>query len=462
MNEQKKYEVIKSLADHPETANKDRAALILGCTKRHINRMLQGYSRSGKDFFIHGNRGKKPATTISIEIRQKVIDLYRNKYFEANFEHYTELLKKNEDISISASSVMSILESEYILSPKATKAKRRRIKQKLKEQKKAAKTKKELSSIQVNLVSVDNAHSRRPRCAYFGELQQMDATPYEWVHGQVWHLHLAIDDASGIVTGAWFDTQETLNGYYHVLEQILTDYGIPYKFLTDKRSVFTYKKKDVLSDDKDTYTQFAYACKQLGIELESSSIPQAKGRIERLNQTLQSRLPIELRLAGVTNINKANEFLHSYIKEFNEKFSLPLYGIKSVFETQPSKEKINLTLAVLTERTVDAGHAIQFEKKFYKMIDHKGVQIHYRKGTKVMLIKAFDRSMFACVNDKDIYALEEIPAHEHKSKDLDADYKQPKTRKPYIPPMNHPWRLDAFNKFAHSQPHRIEEDIKSA
>jgi len=462
MNEQKKYEVIKSLADHPETANKDRAALILGCTKRHINRMLQGYSRSGKDFFIHGNRGKKPATTISIEIRQKVIDLYRNKYFEANFEHYTELLKKNEDISISASSVMSILESEYILSPKATKAKRRRIKQKLKEQKKAAKTKKELSSIQANLVSVDNAHSRRPRCAYFGELQQMDATPYEWVHGQVWHLHLAIDDASGIVTGAWFDTQETLNGYYHVLEQILTDYGIPYKFLTDKRSVFTYKKKDVLSDDKDTYTQFAYACKQLGIELESSSIPQAKGRIERLNQTLQSRLPIELRLAGVTDINKANEFLHSYIKEFNEKFALPLYGIKSVFEMQPSKEKINLTLAVLTERTVDCGHAIQFEKKFYKMIDHKGVQIHYRKGTKVMLIKALDRSMFACVNDKDIYALEEIPTHEHKSKDLDADYKPPKPKKTYIPAMNHPWRRSAFNKFAHSQPHRIEEDLESA
>ena len=462
MNEQKKYEVIKSLADHPETANKDRAALILGCTKRHINRMLQGYAVSGKDFFIHGNRGKKPTTTISIEIRQKVIDLYRNKYFEANFEHYTELLKKNEDISISASSVMSILESEYILSPKATKAKRRQIKQKLKDQKKAAKTKKELSSIQANLVSVDNAHSRRPRCAYFGELQQMDATPYEWVHGQVWHLHLAIDDASGIVTGAWFDTQETLNGYYHVFEQILTDYGIPYKFLTDKRSVFTYKKKDVLSDDKDTYTQFAYACKQLGIELESSSIPQAKGRIERLNQTLQSRLPIELRLAGVTDINKANEFLHSYIKEFNEKFALPLYGIKSVFEMQPSKEKINLTLAVLTERSVDSGHAIQFEKKFYKMIDHKGVQIHYRKGTKVMLIKAFDRSMFACVNDKYIYALEEIPTHEHKSKDLDADYKPPKPKKTYIPAMNHPWRRSAFNKFAHSQPHRIEEDLESA
>ena len=462
MNEQRKYEVIKGLVDHPDTANKDRAALILGCTKRHINRMIQGYIKDGKAFFIHGNRGKKPATTIRPDVRSQVIDLYRTKYYEANFEHYTELLKKHEGISISSSSVMSILESEYILSPKATKAKRRRIKQALRAKKQAATSKKELSQIQANLVAVEDAHSRRPRCAYFGELLQMDATPYEWVPGQIWHLHLAIDDASGVVTGAWFDTQETLNGYYHVFEQILTDYGIPYKFLTDKRTVFTYKKKGALSDDKDTYTQFAYACKQLGIELESSSIPQAKGRIERLNQTLQSRLPIEFRLAGVTDINNANEFLYHYIKEFNEKFSLPCNGIKSVFEKQPSKEKINLTLAVLTERTVDAGHAIQFEKKFYKMVDNKGMQTHYRKGTKVMLIKAFDRSLFACVNDKDIYALEEIPPHEHKSKDLDSDYKQPEPRKPYIPPMNHPWRLGAFYKFVHSQPHRIEEDIKSA
>ena len=462
MNEQRKYEVIKGLVDHPDTANKDRAALILGCTKRHINRMIQGYIKDGKAFFIHGNRGKKPATTIRPDVRSQVIDLYRTKYYKANFEHYTELLKKHEGISISSSSVMSILESEYILSPKATKAKRRRIKQALRAKKQAATSKKELSQIQANLVAVEDAHSRRPRCAYFGELLQMDATPYEWVPGQIWHLHLAIDDASGVVTGAWFDTQETLNGYYHVFDQILTDYGIPYKFLTDRRTVFTYKKKGASSDDKDTYTQFAYACKQLGIQLESSSVPQAKGRIERLNQTLQSRLPVEFRIAGVTDINKANEFLHSYIKEFNEKFALPLYGIKSVFETQPSKEKINLTLAVLTERTVDAGHAIQFEKKFYKMIDHKGVQIHYRKGTKVMLIKAFDRSLFACVNDKDIHVLEEILTHERKSKDLDADYKRPKPRKPYIPPMNHPWRLGAFYKFVHSQPHRIEEDIKSA
>lgn len=462
MNEQLKYEVIKSLADHPDTGNKERAALKLGCTRRHINRMIAGYKREGKAFFIHGNKGRKPATTISDDTRQQIVDLYRTKYYDANFEHYTELLEENEDIHVSASSVRNILEEEYILSPRVTRAKRRRVKKMLEAQKKEAKTQKEQDAVQSNLVAVEDAHSRRPRCAYFGELEQMDATPFEWIPGQIWHLHLAVDDALGTITGGWFDTQETLNGYYHVLHQILTDFGIPYKFFTDRRTVFTYKKKNAPSDDEDTYTQFAYACKQLGIELESSSVPQAKGRVERLNQTLQSRLPIELRLAGITDIDSANEFLHSYIKEFNKKFSLPLHTTKSVFEAQPDVEKINLTLAVLAERTVDCGHAIQFQKHFYRMMDKKGMQVHYRKGTKVMVIQAFNGGMFCCVNDKEIYALEEIPERETRSKDLDADYKPPKPKKRYIPPMNHPWRRQVFGKFVHSQPHRIDEDLRSA
>ena len=421
MDEQKKYEVIKSLTDH-SNPNKQRAALTLGCTVRHINRMIKGYRELGKEYFIHGNRGRKPANTIPESTRSLVVDLYRNKYYDANFEHFTELLALHEDIHISPSSVMAILESEYILSPKVTKAKKKRFKEQLKVEKKAAKSQKEADRIQTNLVAVEDAHSRRPRAAYFGELEQMDATPYEWVPGQIWHLHLAIDDATGRIVGGWFDMQETLNGYYHVFYQILTTYGIPYKFFTDRRTIFTYKKKNSPSIDEDTYTQFAYACKQLGVELESSSIPQTKGRVERLNQTLQSRLPIELRLAGISTIDAANEFLNSYIKEFNEKFALPLNGIKSEFVTQPEIEKINLILAVLCERTVDTGHCLRYSNKYYRMLDSKGHQIHYRKGTKVMFILAFNGRQYCCVNDKDIYALEEIPERETKSKNIDIEY----------------------------------------
>ena len=407
MDEQKKYEVIKALADHPN-GSKDRAALTLGCTKRHINRMLAGYRKEGKAFFVHGNKGRKPSSSIPEETRNTIIDLYRTKYYDANFQHFTELLAELEGIHVSTSSVRKILESYYILSPKVTKAKKKRIRQELLSKKEQASSKKDADRIQANLVAIEDAHPRRPRCAYFGEMQQMDATPYEWIPGQVWHLHLAIDDATGAITGAWFDTQETLNGYYHVFHQILKDYGIPYKFFTDRRTVFTYKKKNSPSLDEDTYTQFAYACKQLGVLLESSSVPQAKGRVERLNQTLQSRLPVELRLAEITTIEGANEFLHSYIKKFNAKFSLPSHNTKSVFEMQPTDEKINLILAVLNERTVDCGHCIQFQHDHYRMLDRRGMQVHYRKGTKVMVIRAFDGSLYCCVNDQDIYALEKV------------------------------------------------------
>lgn len=141
MDESKKYKVIKALADHPN-GSKDRAALTLGCTKRHINRMLAGYRKEGKAFFLHGNRGRKPPTSIPEVIRSAVVDLYRTKYYEANFQHYSELLAEREDIHISVSSVSKILEAEYILSPKVTKDKRKRMEKELLAKKELASSKK--------------------------------------------------------------------------------------------------------------------------------------------------------------------------------------------------------------------------------------------------------------------------------------------------------------------------------
>ena len=109
-------------------------------------------------------------------------------------------------------------------------------------------------------------------------------------------LHLAIDKATSTIVGAYFDKQETLNGYYQVFHQILSHYGIPYKFLTDNRTVFNYMKlnPDKRTSDKDVLTQYGYACKQLDIELETTSVSQAKGLIERTDETFQGRLVNEL------------------------------------------------------------------------------------------------------------------------------------------------------------------------
>lgn len=83
--------------------------------------------------------------------------------------------------------------------------------------------------------------------------------------------------------------------------------------------------------------------------------------------------------------------------------------------------------------------------------------MHYWKGTKVMVIQAFDKALYCCVNDKDIYSLEKVPEHAQKSREIDPDHLEPKPKKRYIPPMNHPWRRSSFRKFVQSQPHRLQE-----
>lgn len=451
MDENQKYEIIKKLIE--TNGNKERAALNIGCTVRHINRMIQGYKKEGKAFFVHGNRGRKPAHALYDNTKQLIIDFYRTKYDGANITHFSELLIKHEDINVSPSCIRNILMEEYILSPKARRATKKKVKAHLKELEKASKSQKETVKIIDAIVAIEDAHPRRPRCAYAGEMLQMDASLHLWFGNKKAYLHIAVDDATGAIVGAYFDLQETLNGYYHVLHQILTDYGIPYKFFTDRRTVFEYKKKNISAVEEDTFTQFSYACKELGIQIDTSSVAQAKGRVERMFQTLQSRLPLEMRLAGVTTLEQANEFLNSYIKEFNAQFALPINSIKSVFEKQPDTEKINLTLAILTGRKVDNGHCIKFNNAYYRLLDNNGYPVYYRKGTSGMVIKAFDSQMFFCVDEK-VYALDIVPQHARTSKNFDILPVQEKPKKRYIPPMSHPWKQASFERYLKKQVHR--------
>ena len=445
MNETQKYEIIKKLVDY--NGNKKTAALKIGCTTRTVDRLIQGYNLAGKEFFVHGNRGKKPIHALSYDTKSIVLGLYNSKYSDANFAHFTEILAEDEGIFISPSTIKNILMEQDILSPKAHKVSKKALRKKLEQQKLKAITKNDIAKIQHKIIELEDSHPRRPRCSYFGEMLQMDASVHHWFGATKTQLHAAIDDATGRIVGAHFDHQETLNGYYNVFHQVLTTYGIPYMFYTDRRTVFEYKQKKAPSLEKDTFTQFSYACHQLGVDIKVTSVPQAKGRIERLFQTLQSRLPIDLRNAGVTTIEQANEFLNSYIKKFNDKFALSVDNIKSVFETQPSDEKINLTLAVLADRKIDTGHSIKFDKRHFKLIDDRGLPVYYHKGTSAIVIKAFDGKVFASINDN-VYELDIIPTHELKSKNFDFsnDFNTiPVKRK--IPTMIHPWRKSAINKF---------------
>ena len=165
-----------------------------------------------------------------------------------------------------------------------------------------------------------------------------------------------------MIVGAYFDYQETLNGYYHITKQFLSKYGIPAQISTDNRTVFNYNKNGKGSLERDTFTQYGFMCHRLGIALQTSSIAQVKGRVERLFQTLQSRLITELSLANIENIADANDFLLSYVDQFNNEFSLPYNNTINAFENQLEGYDLDEYLAVVSHRKVDSGAVIKYQK----------------------------------------------------------------------------------------------------
>lgn len=457
LKENYKYKIIKKLVE--TNGNKERARIKLGLKSiRQINRLIAGYKQYGKEFFVHGNRGRIPKHALSSELKDEIELLYTSKYFDCTYTQFTEYLSERENIFLSTPEVGQILREKYILSPRSRKVTKKNIKKKLLAEKEKTKSKKEIAKLQSNIVAVEDAHPRQPRCIYFGEEIQTDACIHIWFGNTKTALHAAIDDSTGHVVAAYFDNQETLNGYYNIYYQILTKYGIPYLFKTDKRTVFEYNKKGTTLDEDNTFTQFAYACNQLGTAISTSSVPEFKPRIERLFESFQLRLIPELRLANITTIEEANNFLPTFLEKYNSKFALCIDNTKSVFEKQPSKEKINLTLAVLSRRVVDTGHSICFKKKHYRTVNSVGTPIYFGKGTKCMIIEAFDKSLYATIEDR-IFSLEEIPEVQLKSENFD-EILPAEPKKIYIPRMIHPFKRQSFEKFIEKQNLKIQKELE--
>ncbi len=447
MNEKEKYEVIKELVDH--NGNKNRASKKLGLSRRQIDRLIIKYKENGKSAFIHGNRSKKPVNALDNSISEDIILLYKTKYYDFNFSHFKEFLKNEENINVSYNFIYKTLTKADILSPKARRKTKKEFKKKqlLQERKiNINMTSDEIETVVSHELTLEDSHPRGKKPKYFGEIIEQDGSIHLWFGETKTCLHLAIDKATSTIVGAYFDTQETLNGYYHILYQILTKYGIPYKFLTDNRTVFNFitLKPDKKTSEKDVLTQYGYACKQLGIELETTSVSQAKGLIERTNGTFQGRLVQELRLHHITTIEEANNYLcNVFVPYFNKKFALDYHIFESVFEQSPNEEKINYTLAVLTPRKIDNGNSIKYQNKYYQPYLNNELKCFIPK-TECLVIKSYNGNLLVTI-DEQVFELKELKRNERFSKEFD-EVPIKKEKKKYIPPMTHPWKVEYFKK----------------
>ena len=437
--DEKKLEVMKMVVDGEKSIS--WAAAKLKRSEKTIRRYRKELLENPNADLVHKNRGREPANKTDHEL---IWHLYCTRYYGLNITYFCEKLEENESIKISEGLVRLIFKEHDEFSVKAWHRTKNELRKRLRELKKLTKQQKEVLVQLEAEPYVRTTHPIQPRSKYFGEELQMDASIHLWFGTKKCALHTAIDDATGLIVGAWFDYQETRNGYYQITKQFLTKYGLPLLIKTDKRTVFEYKKKNDKDMAEDTMTQYQHVCQTLGIELQCSSSPQFKPRVERSYGTLQGRLPFELKEADVTTIEEANAFLKKYIQKFNEQFAIRK-GIKSVW-VKVTKDQIDSALVTIAKRTVDCGNGIRLNNKYYGTFDSYGNQIFIKPKTKVSVITMMNGAVYAMHDDK-LLAMDIIPERQKISDMMDFDMEKPVVRKKYIPPYDSIWRITNSNLF---------------
>jgi transposase len=418
-----RFAVISKAIDGHMTIAESAASL--GISQRQFIRLKQGVIAEGASFLIHKNTGRKPNHTLDDKLVADIVALKESKtYQSANFLHFQELLERQENIKVSYSALHSLLTKSNIKSPK----KRRRFK----------------------------PHRRRKRKSQEGLLIQMDATPFEWFDSSdKFSLHGAIDDATGKIVGLYMTKNECLHGYWEVMRQCLLDHGIPVSLYTDRHAIFLstlagkLSIEDQLSGKVINDTQFGRAMGELGITLIPARSPQAKGRVERLWATLQSRLPVEFKIAAISTVDQANEFLAKYISLFNNTFAVEPEDAQSAFRSVSPNLNIDATLCVKLTRSVDAGGVFSFYNRNFKVITSSNLPAIVNKAKVSVLVGP--RIGVAVQYKKALFQV--VPYI--KQKNTDKTVSAPKcSNSPYSPPDSH------YFKYGHTLVKKITFEDK--
>ena len=344
MNELKRITIIQSVIDKRRTQKE--ASIALNISERQIRNLVKRYREEGSIGIKHKNKFNKPSHAFSNDFINKIVELkLSDDYIDTNFSHFRDLLKERENINISYSALYSILKSHNINSKKSHRNRK--------------------------------IHRRRKRKEAEGMLVQTDGTPYDWFNiGKRYSLQGYIDDATGKILGLYMCENECLMGYLEITRQMLENYGSPIAIYSDKYSVFfpTVSQKltveEQLEGKEKPTTQFKRIMDSLGIELIAASTSQAKGRIERLWETLQDRLTIEFRLNNIHTIEQANTFLPKYIEKYNKHFAIEPESNESKFIPIPAYVDLDILLTSKITRVIDNAGIFSIKNKKFQIVNN--------------------------------------------------------------------------------------------
>jgi transposase len=265
-----------------------QAAAALGVSERQVKRLTRRLRTEGSQGVISRKRGAPSNRRIPQQVRDHYVDLVRQHYGDFGPTLACEYLQRDHGFAYSVETLRGWMAAAQLWKPKRRRQAR--------------------------------VHSPRPRRASRGELVQIDGSHHDWFEGRAANCCLIafIDDATGQVLAARFFAGETTEAYLALLREHASRHGLPAAYYSDRAGIFTKH------DERDPKpTQFARALLQLDIESICANTPQAKGRVERLFQTLQDRMVKAMRLQGISGMQQANEWLPAYLSEHNGRFAVP-------------------------------------------------------------------------------------------------------------------------------------------
>jgi hypothetical protein len=300
----------------------------LEISERQFRRLVVEFKRDGVGSVIHKNTGKVPPNKFIDGRRTKIIRLYKSIYKGMNVTHFIEKLRDVENINPpSYSTVRKILLSESLISPT--------IKRKRK------------------------PHPRRQRYEKEGLMVQIDGSHHRWIPGLLpCCLTVGVDDATGKILGGTFTNTETTFAAMNVVEQTIKKHGLFQMLYSDRAGIYGDQKRE-------GYSNMNRAMRELGIIPVQAYTPQAKGRVERLFKTLQSRLLHEIRLAGITTLDQANAFLSCYLPKFNQQFSVPAKCPETAYKKLSEEINLDEVFSMVEHRKVQAGEVVAYKSIKY-------------------------------------------------------------------------------------------------
>lgn len=316
------------------------AAKLLQVSVRQVKRLVKKYRAQGAAGLVHKGRGRKGNRALPQGQKARMLTLIKTNYADFGPTFACEKLAELHDIHHADETVRKLMINAGLWIAKER--------------------------------DIVPLHQLRDRRECLGELVQVDGSPHDWFEGRAGKCTLLvfIDDATGKLLHLEFVKSESTQAYFVAVWHYLENHGRPVTFYTDRHGVFrvnTTKGQSAATSDSNGLTQFGRAMQELDIATIFAQSAQAKGRVERVNQTLQDRLVKEMRLRGINSWEEGNAYLPAFMEAFNKKFSVVAKSPIDMHRPLLSTQNPDAILCEKYTRILSKHLSISYENRIYQI-----------------------------------------------------------------------------------------------